>query len=103
MESQLALGVGRWVDGRGFGFAPGQAPGLQGTEMWLSIIYLAADALGMAAELGYSPKGVHRLRGGAGIDIGALATSPGKAVAPAPRPVQASLAMPGAKSRLKFF
>lgn len=101
MESQLALSVDRWVDGKGFGFAPGQTPGLQGTEMWLSIIYLAADALGMAAELGYSPKGVHRLRGG--VDIGAPAELPRKAVATPPRPAPASLPLPGAKSRLKFF
>jgi hypothetical protein len=50
-----------WVDGQGFAFEAGTEPGLQGTEMWLSIIYLAADALGESAGLSWEPKGVHRL------------------------------------------
>lgn len=60
MEAQITLITSRWVDGKGFAFAPGQSPGLQGTEMWLSIMYLAADALGASSELGYTPRGVHR-------------------------------------------
>jgi acetyltransferase-like isoleucine patch superfamily enzyme len=58
--------VTRWVDGAGFGFAgprePGgnDDPGLQGTEMWLSIIWLAADALGESNGLSWRPRGVHR-------------------------------------------
>lgn len=59
---QLELIPARWMDGAGFGFAPGDAPGLQGTEMWLAIVYIAADALGVARELPYVPRGVHRLR-----------------------------------------
>jgi acetyltransferase-like isoleucine patch superfamily enzyme len=62
IEQQIPLMLGRWVDGCGFGFADTDAPGLQGTEMWLSIIYIAADVLGFAHELGYSPKGVHKLK-----------------------------------------
>jgi acetyltransferase-like isoleucine patch superfamily enzyme len=56
----------RWVDGAGFGFeGPGESggndtPGLQGTEMWLSIIWLAADALGESDGLSWRPRGVHR-------------------------------------------
>jgi acetyltransferase-like isoleucine patch superfamily enzyme len=56
----------RWVDGEGFAFAgPGEpgdndAPGLQGTEMWLSIVWLAADALGETDGLSWRPRGVHR-------------------------------------------
>ena len=56
----------RWVDGAGFAFAgPGERggndePGLQGTEMWLSIIWLAADALGESDGLSWRPRGVHR-------------------------------------------
>ena len=34
--------------------------GLQGTEMWLSIVYLLADIGGAAPALGYRPQGVHR-------------------------------------------
>ena len=54
-----------WVDGEGFAFAPiGTGPrsvtGLQGTEMWLSVIWLLADYLGIADALGYRPRGVHR-------------------------------------------
>ncbi|MEV6282239.1 acyltransferase [Kribbella sp. NPDC051770] len=55
----------RWVDGEGFAFAPDgsddrSVPGLQGTEMWLAIIWLLADYLGTAEPLGYRPRGVHR-------------------------------------------
>jgi hypothetical protein len=35
-------------------------PGLQGTEMWLSIIWYLADLLGHSESLGYRPRGVHR-------------------------------------------
>ncbi len=66
LAALLDEAAGRWVDGAGFGFAgPGQtggndAPGLQGTEMWLSIIWLAADALGQSSGLSWRPRGVHR-------------------------------------------
>ncbi|WP_340022540.1 acyltransferase [Paenibacillus sp. FSL K6-1096] len=52
-----------WVPGRGFAFqlSRQQDTGLQGTEMWLSIICLLADLCGLSSALGYSPKGVHRL------------------------------------------
>jgi acetyltransferase-like isoleucine patch superfamily enzyme len=59
---QLELIPTRWVDGQGFGFAPDDVPGLQGTEMWLAVIYIASDALGLASELPYAPHGVHWLR-----------------------------------------
>lgn len=50
-----------WVDGRGFDFVSARKkPGLQGTEMWLSIVWLAADLLGASSALGYRPRGVHR-------------------------------------------
>ncbi|RDG39944.1 acyltransferase [Streptomyces corynorhini] len=65
---QLAGALGRWRDGAGFGFGPageggsgpGRDPGLQGTEMWLAIVWLLADLVGVADELGYRPRGVHR-------------------------------------------
>lgn len=65
----LSDALGRWIDGAGFGFsaprpdAPDLAesqPGLQGTEMWLAIIWLLADLVGLSGELGYRPRGVHR-------------------------------------------
>lgn len=64
-ERQLAAALPRWQDGKGFGFGPGTTgpgpePGLQGTEMWLAIIWLLADLLGRADALGYRPRGVHR-------------------------------------------
>ncbi len=59
---QLELIPQRWVDGEGFGFAPGDVPGLQGTEMWLAVIYIAADVLGLTGDLPYTPRGVHWLR-----------------------------------------
>ncbi|WUS73455.1 acyltransferase [Kribbella sp. NBC_01245] len=59
------LEQGRWVDGEGFAFAPyaddhRAIPGLQGTEMWLSITWLLADYLGHSDALGFRPRGVHR-------------------------------------------
>jgi hypothetical protein len=52
--------IGHWADGAGFGFATGDEPGLQGTEMWLSILWLAADLLGESEGLPWCPRGVHR-------------------------------------------
>lgn len=64
-EQQLAAALTRWQDGKGFGFGPGTVgpgpePGLQGTEMWLAIVWLLADLLGRSDLLGYRPRGVHR-------------------------------------------
>jgi acetyltransferase-like isoleucine patch superfamily enzyme len=65
----LSDALGHWTDGQGFGFqAPHPAtagvgatiPGLQGTEMWLAIVWLLADLAGVADALGYRPRGVHR-------------------------------------------
>lgn len=58
----IARAEERWVAGQGFAFADGQAPSLQGTEMWLSVIHLAADLLGIADSFAFVPKGVHRTR-----------------------------------------
>lgn len=63
VERLLVRLLPRWIDGEGFGFAPGQAPGLMGTEMGLAIVATAADALGEAQALGFAPRGVHRLAG----------------------------------------
>lgn len=65
----LTDALGHWTDRQGFGFrAPhpttaglaATAPGLQGTEMWLAIIWYLADLIGLADSLGYRPRGVHR-------------------------------------------
>jgi len=67
MRARLPLALQQWQQERGMAFDPraetdsGQ-PGLQGTEMWLSIIYLMADLLGLAENLSYRPNGVHRLQ-----------------------------------------
>lgn len=54
--------IGHWVDGAGLAWAvPEDEPGLQGTEMWLSIAHLALDVLGESAGLAWQPQGVHRL------------------------------------------
>jgi hypothetical protein len=50
----------RWSDGKGFAFADDQAESLQGTEMWLSTVHLAARLLGLENAFPYTPKGVHR-------------------------------------------
>ncbi|MVA76621.1 acyltransferase [Auraticoccus sp. F435] len=61
--------LGHWTDGQGFGFqAPHPStrsleptrPGLQGTEMWLALVWLLADLAGVAPALGYRPRGIHR-------------------------------------------
>ncbi|WP_420111109.1 acyltransferase [Pseudactinotalea sp.] len=61
--------LSHWQPGRGFGFAapsgtgrnPAQeAPHFQGTEMWLAIIWLLADLVGVSGSLGYRPQGIHR-------------------------------------------
>ena len=64
-KGQLARILDRWIDRAGFGFAPDAAdersvPGLQGTEMWLAIVWLLSDYLGVSDVLGYRPRGVHR-------------------------------------------
>ncbi|WP_405736042.1 acyltransferase [Streptomyces sp. NBC_01537] len=64
-ERRLAAVLPRWQDGEGFGFGagdagPGREPGLQGTEMWLAVIWLLADLTGRSDALGYRPRGVHR-------------------------------------------
>ncbi|MFF5960963.1 acyltransferase [Streptomyces luteogriseus] len=65
--SQLTAALGRWTPGGGFAFGPtadgsgpGREPGLQGTEMWLAIVWLLADVVGVADALGYRPRGIHR-------------------------------------------
>jgi acetyltransferase-like isoleucine patch superfamily enzyme len=63
---QLERAIAKWQDGAGFSFALERGPdaprtaGLQGTEMWLSIVWLLADLCGESAALGYRPLGVHR-------------------------------------------
>jgi len=58
-----------WADDAGFAFLaadattaglPGSTPGLQGTEMWLAIVWYLADLAGLADALGYRPRGIHR-------------------------------------------
>ncbi|MFI5912088.1 acyltransferase [Dactylosporangium sp. NPDC051541] len=50
--------LGHWSGG--FGFSAGAEPGLQGTEMWLAIVWLLADLVDASDQLGYRPRGVHR-------------------------------------------
>lgn len=57
----LAQALDHWDDG--FAFHPGApdgAPGLQGTEMWLSIVWYLADLAGLSDRLGYRSRGIHR-------------------------------------------
>ena len=63
-ETIIARAGERWQAGQGFAFSdgPGQTPSLQGTEMWLSVLHLAADLLGLANQFAFVPKGVHRTR-----------------------------------------
>ncbi|MGJ0389829.1 acyltransferase [Microbacterium sp. CGR1] len=77
-SSLLDSALGNWVDGEGFGFqAPSSAsgltgpsaPGLQGAEMWLSIVWLLADLLGESDALEYRPRGIHRPEPARGIPL----------------------------------
>jgi acetyltransferase-like isoleucine patch superfamily enzyme len=68
LEGILETHMPRWLDAAGFAFAPeadpqspAGRPGLQGTEMGVSIVFTAAQALGLAEELGYKLRGIHRL------------------------------------------
>lgn len=62
-ERHIGIVLRSWVPDRGFAFvlSDRDSAGLQGTEMWLSILYLLAEVCGIAPSLGYAPKGVHRL------------------------------------------
>ena len=64
MEVQVRAIASRWTPGRGFAFEPGGEPGLQGTEMWLSVLATAADYLGVGEQFPFRPRGVHRLEPG---------------------------------------
>ena len=74
MLKMLPAILQRWQPHRGFSFGYTEGlskedlqPGLQGTEMWLAIIYLMADYLGSSDCLTYRPKGVHRPEPGLNI------------------------------------
>ncbi|MFC0197363.1 acyltransferase, partial [Microbacterium arthrosphaerae] len=65
----LSDALARWTPGAGFSFRePTPATrgltetetGLQGTEMWLAILWHLADLVGVSGALGYRPRGVHR-------------------------------------------
>jgi acetyltransferase-like isoleucine patch superfamily enzyme len=54
--------VDDWVDGEGFRWHVGRdEPGLQGTEMWLSVVHLCAAVLEQSDGLSWTPQGVHRI------------------------------------------
>lgn len=59
-ETILLQASERWHPNAGFAFADGQSPGLQGTEMWLSTVHLAARLLGMTDLMAFKPRGIHR-------------------------------------------
>jgi acetyltransferase-like isoleucine patch superfamily enzyme len=65
-RTQLDHALDQWQGDIGMAFSVSAAagernePGLQGTEMWLAIIWYLADLLGIAEALRYRPRGVHR-------------------------------------------
>jgi acetyltransferase-like isoleucine patch superfamily enzyme len=67
-EAVILRAPERWRAGAGFPFADGQPGSLQGTEMWLSVLHLSADLLGLAGAFPFVPKGVHRTRA-AGLGV----------------------------------
>ena len=64
--AQVERICGAWQPDAGFSFAlqpgPGwqRRPGLLGTEMWLSILWLLCDYLGYGDVLAMRPRGIHR-------------------------------------------
>ncbi|MBB4402026.1 MULTISPECIES: acyltransferase [Rhizobium/Agrobacterium group] len=56
----LRRNEGRWQRSRGFAFAEGHPAGLQGTEMWISVLWLAAKLLDAEHLLPFRPRGIHR-------------------------------------------
>ena len=56
----LAAALRHHQPGRGFAFSRGEEPGLQGAEMWLSIIALILTHLGLADAASFRLVGVHR-------------------------------------------
>lgn len=67
-ETVILRAPERWQVGTGFAFADGQQASLQGTEMWLSTLHLAADLLKLTDQFAFVPQGVHRTRA-AGLGI----------------------------------
>lgn len=66
----LADAAGEWVDGQGVAWDVNtDVPGLQGTEMWMSIVHLAADLVGESGGLSWTPRGVHRLEPATSIQV----------------------------------
>jgi acetyltransferase-like isoleucine patch superfamily enzyme len=68
-ERLLSDALELWVPGQGMSFrepsaaasgVPHTQPGLQGTEMWLAIVWYLADLIGVSDALDYRPRGVHR-------------------------------------------
>jgi acetyltransferase-like isoleucine patch superfamily enzyme len=68
-ERLLSDALDTWSEDEGFSFRapapqlhglPETVPGLQGTEMWLAIVWYLADLAGVSDALGYRPRGVHR-------------------------------------------
>lgn len=65
-RQQLHVALSHWTPGAGMAFSfsgddrPECQPGLQGTEMWLAIVWYLADLLDESEHLGYKPRGVHR-------------------------------------------
>ena len=56
----IVRAAAHWRDREGFAFAEGQPASLQGMEMWLSVVHLAALMLDRGELLPFKPKGVHR-------------------------------------------
>lgn len=74
-EDILLRAPGRWQAGAGFAFAEGQPPSLQGTEMWLSVVHLAASVIGLENGFPFVPEGVHRTVA-AGLGLWATVPTP---------------------------
>ncbi len=66
----------QWHDGAGFAFAPDEEPGLQGTEMWLSIAALVALYLEAQDDLSFRLAGIHRFEPAISFPRNAVSAEP---------------------------
>lgn len=61
VRDRLPMIMKSWIENRGFSIELGKSnPSLQGTEMWLTVIWLMADILAVSKTLTFNPQGVHR-------------------------------------------
>ncbi|QDY69560.1 acyltransferase [Qingshengfaniella alkalisoli] len=73
IRQALTVVMDHWRSGQGFSFQRSEPCGLQGTEMFLSVVGLAAEYLGLAGVLPFGLRGIHQSK--VALPIHSFATS----------------------------